>query len=156
MKYIFRNFHKQHKKQNQSQTIRKPIHNNQYSDGNAQPNLPTDNFIQSSTDSIYVSNDLDPYINYNEFALESKNIFKLTGRYIQPNEFNFKLPNGGVPEFAFVGRSNVGKSSLIQALLDEDKLGKYRWYNWYYRNVLYNIVTPVTLTHYYFINLSIT
>lgn len=106
---------------------KKPIHNNQYSDGNSTPgsNVPTDNFIQSTTDSIYVSNDLDPHVNYNDFALDAKNIFKLSGRYIQPNEFNFKLPNGGVPEFAFVGRSNVGKSSLISALLNEDKLGIY-------------------------------
>lgn len=35
-----------------------------------------------------------------------------------------KLPSQGLPEFAFIGRSNVGKSSLINALLHPYKLAK--------------------------------
>ena len=34
------------------------------------------------------------------------------------------LLNDGVPEFAFVGRSNVGKSSLINALINQKRLVK--------------------------------
>ena len=33
-------------------------------------------------------------------------------------------PKSKVPEYAFVGRSNVGKSSLINMLLDRKKLAK--------------------------------
>ena len=32
------------------------------------------------------------------------------------------LPYGDLPEFAFIGRSNVGKSSLINAIVGDDKL----------------------------------
>jgi len=38
-------------------------------------------------------------------------------RYVSPEELGYKLPDQQVPEFAFVGRSNVGKSTLISALL---------------------------------------
>lgn len=37
-------------------------------------------------------------------------------RYISPTEFNFELPDEPIPEVAFLGRSNVGKSSLLNAL----------------------------------------
>jgi GTP-binding protein len=37
-------------------------------------------------------------------------------RYISPTEFNYELPNLPIPEVAFLGRSNVGKSSLLNAL----------------------------------------
>ena len=33
-----------------------------------------------------------------------------------------QYPKGSLPEFAFVGRSNVGKSSLIRSLLNRKKL----------------------------------
>lgn len=35
-----------------------------------------------------------------------------------------KCPQGNRPEFAFIGRSNVGKSSLINMLLNQNKLAK--------------------------------
>jgi GTP-binding protein len=35
-----------------------------------------------------------------------------------------KLPEGNLPEFAFIGRSNVGKSSLINLLCGNKKLAK--------------------------------
>lgn len=37
-------------------------------------------------------------------------------QYIPPSAFNYTLPNAQKPEIAFIGRSNVGKSSLIEAL----------------------------------------
>jgi len=37
-------------------------------------------------------------------------------RYISPTEFDFELPDEPIPEVAFLGRSNVGKSSLLNAL----------------------------------------
>ena len=35
-----------------------------------------------------------------------------------------KCPDGGLPEYAFIGRSNVGKSSLINMLTDRKHLAK--------------------------------
>ena len=35
-----------------------------------------------------------------------------------------QCPESDMPEFAFIGRSNVGKSSLINALLDRKSLAK--------------------------------
>lgn len=35
-----------------------------------------------------------------------------------------KCPAGNLPEYAFIGRSNVGKSSLINMLMDNKKLAK--------------------------------
>lgn len=35
-----------------------------------------------------------------------------------------QCPQGNVPEYAFIGRSNVGKSSLINMLTDNSKLAK--------------------------------
>lgn len=37
-------------------------------------------------------------------------------RYISPKEFNHELPDAPIPEIAFLGKSNVGKSSLLNAL----------------------------------------
>lgn len=37
-------------------------------------------------------------------------------RYISPTEFNYELPKLPIPEVAFLGRSNVGKSSLLNSL----------------------------------------
>jgi len=39
------------------------------------------------------------------------------------NRFEF-LPQGNIPEYAFIGRSNVGKSSLINALVQRRGLAK--------------------------------
>lgn len=46
-----------------------------------------------------------------------KRIFSLNPTYIPPSYFNHQLPTTGRPEVAFIGRSNVGKSSLVEALL---------------------------------------
>jgi len=35
-----------------------------------------------------------------------------------------KCPKANLPEYAFIGRSNVGKSSLINALTNSKKLAK--------------------------------
>ncbi len=37
--------------------------------------------------------------------------------YVSPQSFKFEYPKHGLPEVAFLGRSNVGKSSLVNALM---------------------------------------
>ena len=57
------------------------------------------------------------------------------------------LPKDGTPEVAFIGRSNVGKSSLLNALLKRKKLaytskkpGKTREFNYYHIDRRYYFV----------------
>jgi len=47
-----------------------------------------------------------------------------TARFIISNTDLEKCPPPVLPEFAFIGRSNVGKSSLINMLTDQNKLAK--------------------------------
>jgi len=58
-----------------------------------------------------------------------------------------QLPKDGLPEVAFAGRSNVGKSSLINCLLNQKKLaktsstpGKTRLLNFFVINQLFYLV----------------
>jgi GTP-binding protein len=58
-----------------------------------------------------------------------------------------KCPNKDMPEFAFIGRSNVGKSSLINLLTNNTKLaktsstpGKTQTINFFQLNDLWNLV----------------
>ncbi|MDR1415919.1 MAG: ribosome biogenesis GTP-binding protein YihA/YsxC [Prevotellaceae bacterium] len=44
--------------------------------------------------------------------------------YIKSSEFPSQCPSDGLPEYAFIGRSNVGKSSLINMLAGNSKLSK--------------------------------
>jgi GTP-binding protein len=41
-----------------------------------------------------------------------------------------KCPKPNLPEYAFIGRSNVGKSSLINALTNSKKTSKNIWKAW--------------------------
>jgi len=45
-------------------------------------------------------------------------------RYIVSNADVMKCPSTGAPEYAFIGRSNVGKSSLINMLTHQKNLAK--------------------------------
>lgn len=76
-----------------------------------------DKYVETSVKTVYTSHILDPGLDLNTYQSLSKQIFNLHVKYVSPKEFKYELPKLGVPEFAFVGRSNVGKSSLISALL---------------------------------------
>jgi len=80
---------------------------------------PFDSFIKTDVDSIYTSSQLDGNLSMtlDNFKVKAKNLFSLPTRYVHPKEFKYALPTSGVPEFAFIGRSNVGKSSLVGRLL---------------------------------------
>lgn len=47
-----------------------------------------------------------------------------TAEYIISNADVKKCPEGNIPEYAFIGRSNVGKSSLINMLTERTALAK--------------------------------
>ena len=80
--------------------------------------------VQTTVPSVYTTNDLDKELDFSKSGADAKMLFGATPYYIHPSEFNYKLPMDGKPEFAFVGRSNVGKSSLIDLLLGSHKLVK--------------------------------
>ena len=47
-----------------------------------------------------------------------------TAEFVCSNTQVDKLPEPNLPEYAFIGRSNVGKSSLINALTSRKNLAK--------------------------------
>ena len=47
-----------------------------------------------------------------------------SARFLVSNSSFDQCPNSSFPEYAFIGRSNVGKSSLINALTNNKKLAK--------------------------------
>ena len=58
------------------------------------------------------------------FVPTSNNMKIKTAEFVISNSEVSKCPEGNVPEYAFIGRSNVGKSSLINMLTDQKKLAK--------------------------------
>lgn len=56
---------------------------------------------------------------------ENKNDMEIkTADFVISNSKTEKCPNTNIPEYAFIGRSNVGKSSLINMLANNKKLAK--------------------------------
>jgi GTP-binding protein len=47
-----------------------------------------------------------------------------TATFVVSNQDVSKCPENNFPEYAFIGRSNVGKSSLINMLTNQKKLAK--------------------------------
>lgn len=47
-----------------------------------------------------------------------------SAEFVISNQDVKKCPNSGIPEYAFIGRSNVGKSSLINMLTNKKSLAK--------------------------------
>ena len=70
-------------------------------------------------------------------------------------------PETVIPEYAFVGRSNVGKSSLINMLMDRKKLaktsqspGKTQLINHFLSDFLQHYLFNLALIHYKFLILA--
>lgn len=84
----------------------------------------TDSFEHChATPSMYTLSTAPELVDYKRYEAKARGMFGLKASFLSPKDFNYELPSKGVPEFAFVGRSNVGKSTLISALLG-DKSGK--------------------------------
>lgn len=47
-----------------------------------------------------------------------------SAEFVKSSQYLEQCPQPGIPEFAFIGRSNVGKSSLINMLVDKKDLAK--------------------------------
>ena len=76
------------------------------------------NIIRTSSPSIYTIDAFKPEeINYSRWRSKAKHIFNMDSEYVSPKALNYQLPRSNVCELAFIGRSNVGKSSLIAKLL---------------------------------------
>ncbi len=58
------------------------------------------------------------------FAPKINDMLIKTATFLQSNTNVAKLPKADKPEYAFIGRSNVGKSSLINMLTGNNKLAK--------------------------------
>ncbi len=48
----------------------------------------------------------------------------ISAEFVMSNSDYTKCPNSQLPEYAFIGRSNVGKSSLINMLTNKKNLAK--------------------------------
>jgi len=57
-----------------------------------------------------------------ESAQSAPNVFGRHAVYVPPKALDYELPAHNAPEVALAGRSNVGKSTLVGALLGDPKL----------------------------------
>ena len=53
-----------------------------------------------------------------------------SAEFVMSNAHVEKCPKDPIPEYAFIGRSNVGKSSLINMLTSKKSLAKNIWKTW--------------------------
>lgn len=84
----------------------------------------TETVVCTKVPSLYTIGSLDANVDLSQWGNIAKSIFSAKPKYVSPAEFKHDLPRAGVPEVAFIGRSNVGKSSLISGLLGQKKLVK--------------------------------
>ena len=81
--------------------------------------LSSRQILRSEEPTIYTVSPLEPVVGIAKYASEANLLFSTPCKYLSPKELGYALPSQNIPEFAFIGRSNVGKSSLIDVLLSE-------------------------------------
>ena len=79
--------------------------------------LPDFTVLRTNVPTIFTCAPIEPVVELDHITTRSNVLFKQAARYIPPKELGYELPLDGLPEFAFVGRSNVGKSTLVGTLL---------------------------------------
>ena len=109
---------------------------------------PEKKVLATASPYIWLSEDLDVGMLANDIQDPTSGIGKslvqtlfdrnTVSAHVTPKEMNYELPKGFVPEIAFVGRSNVGKSTLVGTLLGNSSLvhvskepGRTRTINYY-------------------------
>lgn len=108
----------------------------------------TASFLETITPTIYVPGDFDPtQVNFELLIPEKKRLFNLRTAFVPPEQMNYKLPEGSVPEFAFVGRSNVGKSTLVSKLIGNEKIVRVSKEPGCTRSVNFYAFNRTTTTH---------
>lgn len=78
-------------------------------------------YRRTTTPTVFTSSQLDPQLDLAAYRGESRRLFNLATQYVSPADLGYQLPDRQVAEFAFVGRSNVGKSSLVSALIGHNE-----------------------------------
>ena len=89
---------------------------------NAQPAEDLHTRFREIYPNYYASVLIENECTFSRFSSQASRLFSLKSEYIPPAKFNYSLPSNNKPEIAFIGRSNVGKSSLISALLTDKSL----------------------------------
>lgn len=77
------------------------------------------NYQETNVESVFTSISLEPIVELPLYSGAASSLFNLPAKYLSPKDLNYNLPTNNVSEIAFIGRSNVGKSSLISTLLSE-------------------------------------
>ena len=77
------------------------------------------NYQETNVESVFTSTLLEPIVELPLYGCAASSLFNLPACYLSPKDLNYNLPTNNVSEIAFIGRSNVGKSSLISTLLSE-------------------------------------
>jgi hypothetical protein len=60
--------------------------------------------ITTTTESVFTISLMEPEINFSQWSNAAMKLFESETKYIPPKDFGYKLPQEGVPEYAFVGR----------------------------------------------------
>ena len=98
----------------------KIINNITWQKTNPPPNLACKTFTHSTETILWARKDLPKVkykFNYNLMKEINDNKMEITSaEFVISNTDVKKCPAGHLPEYAFIGRSNVGKSSLINML----------------------------------------
>lgn len=80
--------------------------------------------IRTTSPTVFTASTMSPDLQLNRWGSVAKDLFSAQTCYIHPAELKYQFPTDGATEFAFVGRSNVGKSSLVDLLLGGKKIVK--------------------------------
>jgi GTP-binding protein EngB required for normal cell division len=89
---------------------------------NASPAIDNYRIRTTKTPFTYTTDFIESAYDLSAYDAKANSLFSLKTEYIPPVGFSYSLPKFLVPEFAFIGRSNVGKSSLISSLLSQNNL----------------------------------
>jgi GTP-binding protein len=79
---------------------------------------------QTNFPTIFTFDPIEPVVSLQEFYPLKQRVFACGACFVSPKELKYSLPREGKAEVAFIGRSNVGKSSLIDHLLSTTSSGQ--------------------------------